>query len=237
MSMQVLHSRQQIRAARKELKRRGLSAVGSPLARMLHGMGLSSGVCLGDTLKSWDVLRTVDFIVGHLPRDAAILDIGCYASEMLPVLHGASFSNLAGADLNPRVEEMPHGDAINYTVTDFMATPFADESFAAITAISVIEHGYEEQRLLAEVSRLLKPGGYFLASFDYWPEKIVTNGIKFFDMSWQIFSRAEAEQLVETAAGLGLSPVGELHTEADDRPISCAGKDYTFAWLVLQKAS
>lgn len=26
-------------------------------------------------------------------------------------------------------------------------------------------------------SRLLRPGGLFIASFDYWPEKIVTDGI------------------------------------------------------------
>lgn len=43
---------------------------------------------------------------------------------------------------------MPHADAIHYEVADFMQTPFDDESFGAVTAISVNEHGLNSRRLL-----------------------------------------------------------------------------------------
>ncbi len=116
-----------------------------------------------------------------------------------------------------------------------MHTPFADGSFRAITAISVIEHGFDGTALLSEVSRLLAPGGYFIASFDYWPEKIDTTGTTFFDMSWTIFSREEVDDFIALAARHGLEPVGEREYDAASAPIRCGGKDYTFAWLVLGK--
>jgi len=68
---------------------------------------------------------------------------------------------------------------------------FKSNYFSAITAISVIEHGFESDRLLAEVSRLLKVGGYFIVSVDYWKDKISTDGLTAFGMDWMIFSRED----------------------------------------------
>ena len=90
---------------------------------------------------------------------------------------------------------------------------------------------------MKEMSRLLKPGGYFIASFDYWPEKINTTGTQFFGMDWKIFSRNEVEGFISEAAAYGLMPVGDLAYSAKDKPIKCAGKQYTFGWLVFVKAA
>ena len=137
----------------------------------MNALGFFRGVTVGDVIKSWDVLKTANFLRDRLPPETPVLDIGAYASEILSVLHRMKYSNLTGVDLNPRIKEMPFADHIRYEVADFMATPFPDGSFGAITAISVIEHGFQSERLLREISRLLRPGGYFIASFDYWPEK------------------------------------------------------------------
>jgi SAM-dependent methyltransferase len=118
-----------------------------------------------------------------------------------------------------------------------MQTPFADATFKAITSISVIEHGFDAQALLKEMSRLLQPGGYFIASFDYWPEKIDTTGIEFFGMDWLIFSRQEVADFIGQAAEYGLVPDGELHYAGQETPIECAGKKYTFGWLALKKTT
>ena len=96
-------------------------------------------------------------------------------------------------------------------------------------------HGYGGQALLKEMSRLLQQGGYFIASFDYWPEKIDTTGIKSFGMDWKIFSRQDVADFIGQAAGFGLVPVGELHYDGQETPIECGGKKYTFGWLVLKK--
>ena len=42
----------------------------------------------------------------------------------------------------PKLVAMPYREAIHYEVGNFMKTPFPNESFKAITSISVIEHGF-----------------------------------------------------------------------------------------------
>jgi SAM-dependent methyltransferase len=192
---------------------------------------------IGDELKSWDVLRTANFAIDNLNPADAVLDIGAFASEVLIVLHRAGFSNLTGADLNPLLRSMPYSDKIRYEVTDFLKTPFGAGSFSMVTAISVIEHGYQPDRLLGEMSRLLKPNGFFVASFDYWPEKIATDGIQMFGMDWRIFSEQDVHDLIGKAAAHGLTPYGAVDLKAKERPISCLDRHYTFAWIALRKTA
>jgi ubiquinone/menaquinone biosynthesis C-methylase UbiE len=235
MIMEVLQNKLQINKARQVLVNKGASLVESPLRSLMRKLGLVRGVAMGDMVKSWDVLATLNFLENNVKKKEPILDIGCYASEVIVALHKLGYSNLTGADLNPNLQKMPYQNDIHYEITDFMHTKFEDASFRAITSISVIEHGFDEQSLLKEMSRLLRPGGYFIASFDYWPEKIDTTGIKFFGMDWKIFSRNEVIDFVKKAASYGLFPNGEMNYVGQDKPIDCADKQYTFGWIVLKK--
>lgn len=235
MGMEVLQSAHQYIDARRELMKRGLSSVDSSWVTYLRRIGVIGGVAIGELNKSWDVLQTLRFLEGNIQKTEPILDIGCYASEILVALHRMGYSNLTGADLNPLVRDMPFQRSIRYVITDFMHTKFADASFRAITSISVIEHGFNGDALLNEVSRLLQTGGFFIASFDYWPQKIDTSGIQFFGLDWQIFSKPEVDRFIAAAAERGLVPAGQFRDEAADAPIECAGKKYTFAWLALKK--
>jgi SAM-dependent methyltransferase len=236
MTMTVLQNKEQIGKARAELERRGLSCLESKGRRFARRLLLDPTPAIGDEVKSWDVLATLEFIESHVAKPAGILDIGAYASEILPALHRLGYTKLAGVDLNPRLRASPQADVIQYEISNFMHTPFDAGSFEAITAISVIEHGFQSTNLLRELSRLLRPGGYFIASFDYWPQKIDTRGQKFFELDWLIFSQQDIEAFVTEARGHGLSPPGPMSFDAADKPIQCAGQHYTFGWLVLQKA-
>jgi SAM-dependent methyltransferase len=236
MTMSVLQNKEQIKQARAQLERRGLSCIESKGRRFARRLLRDSTPAIGDEVKSWDVLATLEFIESHVQKSGAILDIGAYASEILPALHRLGYTNLAGVDLNPKLRGSPQADVIRYEISNFMHTPFAAGSFDAITAISVIEHGFQSENLLRELSRLLRPGGYFIASFDYWPQKIDTHGQKFFELDWLIFSQQEIEAFMAEARSHGLSPCGPTNFAAADTPIHCAGQQYTFGWLVLQKA-
>lgn len=231
----VLKFKSEIQSAREEMRRVGISCLTPWIRRRLHGLGVAGEVPVGDAIKSWDVLKTANFIKDRLPLDTPVLDIGAYSSEILPVLHRLKHSNLAGVDLNPRIKRMPFADHIRYEVADFMATPFPDGSFGALTAISVIEHGFQSERLLREISRLLRPGGYFIASFDYWPEKVDTTGVDIFGMDWRIFSKSEVLAFIEEARAYGLSSCGAIDLEAGEKVIHWGGKDYTFAWFAIGK--
>lgn len=233
--LEVLQTEEQITHARQAMQRAGRSVLEGRMAQALRRLRLNRRLPVGDLVKSWDVARTLNFIDGTLPKDAPILDLGAYCSEVPVALARMGYSAVHGVDLNPRVAAMPHADRVRYHVSDFMSTPFDAGSFAAVTAISVIEHGYAPERLFAELGRLLRPGGYFIASFDYWPEKIDTGDTRFFDLSWLIFSEQDVQQLISEAARHGLQAAGELNPAANERPIHCQGFDYTFGWLVLRK--
>ena len=237
MGVKILQVRSAIDQARAELNRRGLShiPVRSWWQPVLRKLGIGRAVQVGDHLKSWDVLKTASFIEQRISKDSAILDLGAYASEILCILHRLGYSRLSGVDLNPDVKMMPYARAIRYEVSDFMHTPFDNESFAVITAISVIEHGFNGQALLAEVSRLLRPGGYFIASFDYWPQKLDTTSVRFFGMDWKIFSEQEVLAFIDDAREYNLTPWGEVNLKADEKTINYAEMSYTFAWLTLSK--
>ncbi len=236
MSAEVLKLKSHINTARKELRSRGLSCINSKLQRFMRRTGFSKCIEVGDEIKSWDVLTTAQFIEKKVKKESPILDIGAYASEILCILYRIGYTNLTGIDLNPNINRMPYADKIRYIVSDFMHTSFEDGSFDTITSTSVIEHGFDSKALLSEISRLLRTGGYFIASCDYWPVKIDTTGVTFFGMDWRIFSRQEVLDFVDEAKMYHLAPCGVIDLSAREAPIDCAGKKYTFAWLVLQKS-
>ena len=235
MHFEVLRTQREIDAARDELERRGLSCLSPGWKALPRRLGLLREVAVGDRIKSWDVLKTAQFVERNVDKNAAVLDIGAYSSEILCILHRLGYSALTGVDLNPDLQRMPYARSIRYEAGNFLRTQYENGSFRAITAISVIEHGFDAEALLSEVGRLLQPGGFFIASFDYWPEKIATAGILMFGMSWRIFSADEVQAFIERARAFGFESARGIDRSAGERPISCAGRDYTFGWLVLRK--
>lgn len=236
MSVEVLKSKRQNDEAREALRSRGLDMTSSWFAGVLKKLGMVKGINIGDRLKSWDVIKTIDFIDENVPRGEPVLDIGAYASEVPCILHRKHYTDISAIDLNPRIKEMPYSAAIKYGVANFMETTFDDSSFAAVTAISVIEHGFNSRPLLGELSRILRPGGFFIASVDYWPDKIDTSNKDAFGMDWMIFSRDELAGFIDEAGGFGFSTFGEMNLGAGEPVINWNGASYTFAWFVIQKS-
>ncbi len=212
MGLEILKSTRENQAARTMMRKMNIDCLDNILIRLFKRWGIINGVLLGDVQKSWDVLRSVQFIEKRLQKDKAILDLGSFASEILCSLYRIDYVDLTGIDMNPKLTEMPHAEKIKYVVGNFLEAPFDSSSFEAVTAISVIEHGFDSKRLLREVSRLLKANGYFIASVDYWPEKIDTTDIKVFGVDWTIFSEKEMLDFIQEARSYGLRLVDEADT-------------------------
>jgi SAM-dependent methyltransferase len=219
------------RAARRLRPRpRRLEAV-AHIARELPGVRLA----VGDPLKSWDVLLSLRAVERNVARTEPVLDVGACSSEIPCALRRLGYRALYGIDLDGRVRNMPDSDVVTWVQGDMLRTPFRDGFFSAVTATSVIEHGFDADRLAAEVARLLRSGGIFVASTDYWPDKIDTSDVKLFGMPWTIFSADELRAFIERAGRYGLVPEGELSFGADERAVHWADRNYTFAWLALRK--
>jgi SAM-dependent methyltransferase len=235
VSLEVLPNSAENARARQEIRRRGLHFITPWLAKVVYKTGLASGVNVGLHKKSWDVLKTLEFLEQHVDKSSPVLDLGAYGSEVLCSLNKLGFSNLTGIDFNPELLHMPFRESIKYVTGDFTKTSFPNQSFAAISAISVIEHGFSAPKLLAEMGRLLKPGGYFVGSTDYWPEKIDTRGVFAYGLDWTIFSKSDLLQFIREAANYGLQPVGPLNVQASKTTVRWFRRNYTFAWFAFQK--
>ena len=115
MAVKVLQHKSEIKDARRELRRRGISYMtNSWITRLVHRLKLRRIITVGHILKSWDILTTVDFIQEHLQAADSILDIGAYTSEILCALHRLKYTALTGIDLDSNVVRMPFADKIRY---------------------------------------------------------------------------------------------------------------------------
>jgi SAM-dependent methyltransferase len=235
MSISILQSSRENSEARQEMNRRGISSLKSSFSLRLRSLLRLPADYPCDPMKSWDVLNTICLIENMVPRDGPVLDLGAYRSEILPALHCIGYSDLCGIDLNPRITKCLYSEKIRYAAEDFYHTNFGDRTFQAVTAISSIEHGLDLDLLLKEVSRILAPGGLFVGSTDYWPEKIDCSDDHLFHLTWKIFDKKELIEFVTQAERYGLELFGTPKYEAKDQVVSYRGKQYTFAWFAFRR--
>jgi SAM-dependent methyltransferase len=238
MGLTILKSEKEMESASRILRSRGLGPSRFPdgYARgVAYMIRTRSRLPPPEWSKAWDLEKTIAWIESSAPKDANVLDLGAFNSAMIPALVRLGYTNIVGIDLNPRVRYGPGREAVRYIVADFHETGLNDGSCDIVTAISTIEHGWQGDGLFSEVSRLLKPGGLFIASTDYWPDKIDTSGVMAFGLPWSIFSEEEMRGLISMAAIHHLLPVGILDFDAAEPVISWSGRTYTFAHLVLKR--
>lgn len=88
-------------------------------------------------------------------RDLRVLDVGCGDKPYLPlVAHRAVSWRGLDYDPGPLVDDLGAADAL----------PYADGSFDLVLCTQVLEHLPEPQAAVAEMHRVLAPGGVALAS-------------------------------------------------------------------------
>ena len=103
-----------------------------------------------------DLLRT------QIPRGARLdpmLDVGCSGGVFLKALRGLS-SDAFGLDSNP--DALRRCDWARTTAGDAARLPYADASFALVSAIDVIEHVENDAQAVGEFHRVLRRDGWLL---------------------------------------------------------------------------
>src|SRR2546426_992749 len=99
-----------------------------------------------------------------------VLDAGCgegYGSRILSEAGGAA--RCVGVDVDAEAvsrARTAYGDEgrIEFEVADVTALPFGEATFDLVTCFETIEHVAEQQRVVAELARVLRPDGVLLIS-------------------------------------------------------------------------
>ncbi|WP_082378950.1 class I SAM-dependent methyltransferase [Marinagarivorans algicola] len=131
-------------------------------------------------------METINIGALTLPQNAKVLDLGCGEGRHCHALAWHHpHCQVVGVDLNLRDLRIAQtrGQAffsaqnltadISYPCADGTQLPFSDASFDAVICSEVLEHIPDYQAFLAEINRIIKPKGLFLASVPRaWPERI-----------------------------------------------------------------
>lgn len=105
-----------------------------------------------------------------LPRGQRLLDIGCRTGNHFRNL--AAKSDLAiGIDIDRNALSLARrqhqGVSDGFLQGDARRLPFVDASFDVVTTLDVIEHVAERHDVVAEISRVLRPGGSWIVTVPY----------------------------------------------------------------------
>jgi ubiquinone/menaquinone biosynthesis C-methylase UbiE len=108
--------------------------------------------------------RWVESFAREVPERSAILDIGCGTGNALLILADRHPTRLAGIDISPGAIAVAAarlaGLGADLRVQDAeVGLPWPDRSFDVATMTATVHHFPHPEKVVSEVSRVLKPGG------------------------------------------------------------------------------
>ena len=111
--------------------------------------------------------REAGFFLPHLRSGMQLLDCGCGPGSItVGLAEAVAPARVIGIDLNPGQLAAARDLAasrkmtrVRFVLADLYALPFPDASFDATFAHAVLQHLREPARALAEIRRVLRPGG------------------------------------------------------------------------------
>lgn len=120
-------------------------------------------------MNRWDSshLQRIDRLATIEPA-SKVLEVGCGQGHLVSAL-AARGVDIVGIDANPMAEEVSNSGLVRHMRAE--ALDFDDDSFDYIVSVHAIEHIPQLDEALAEMSRVLKPGGQ--AVFVYPAEPIM----------------------------------------------------------------
>jgi SAM-dependent methyltransferase len=110
--------------------------------------------------------RLVDAILRLLqsPQGARVADLGCGSGVFTDMLRQAGYA-ATGIDISPRLIAVGRAryPGLDLREGDAEHLPFADGSLDGVLLSGLVHHFPDPSRLAAEVRRILRPGGRFVA--------------------------------------------------------------------------
>ncbi len=115
--------------------------------------------------RTWSLMNLLDATVWSRAERGArpsgtldVLDLGCGAGNMIH--HLSRYGNVKGVDVDARPVAMAQARGYDVRQGDVTSdVPFPDESFDLVTVLDVIEHVDNDEGVLRQAHRVLRPGG------------------------------------------------------------------------------
>jgi demethylmenaquinone methyltransferase / 2-methoxy-6-polyprenyl-1,4-benzoquinol methylase len=105
------------------------------------------------------------FLVSRLPRDGHVLDVATGTGLVAAELRRRGFG-VTGVDLSPEMLAVAHrrfGDEVELINASAEALPLASASFDHLTVTHVLRYVADPGATLAELARVVRPGGFVAA--------------------------------------------------------------------------
>jgi ubiquinone/menaquinone biosynthesis C-methylase UbiE len=117
--------------------------------------------------------------LGSLTR---ALEIGCGAGFVAAHLGTSHELTVVGTDVDPEQIEIAktyhhENEQLTFIEADATELPFADNEFDMVLSFHVLHHIGDWQRALEEISRVLRPQGYFIL-YDFAYSRLTVNLLK-----------------------------------------------------------
>ena len=206
--------------------------------RCPHG---EAGAELGHAMNLRNLTQILSaFSAEPIQAGARILEIGCGNGGLLGwILSQADNLHYTGLEIS----ELMHREACSfnapfieagmadYRLYDGGSLPFADASFHAAVSVNTVYFWQAPQAVLAELSRVLRPGGRLCLNFC---ERAFMQSLPFTGYGFTLYDAADIRRLAET---LPLCCVREVRSQ--DWAVSKSGKLVRrgFVDLVFEKAA
>lgn len=112
--------------------------------------------------RNWDDQLFRERILAYLGRNSMdVLDLGAGAGIVPQMNFRGIAARVCGVDPDPRVVNNPYLDEGKVGFGESL--PYPDSRFDMVFSDNVLEHLAEPEKVFAEVGRVLRPGGVFLA--------------------------------------------------------------------------
>ena len=116
---------------------------------------------------------------------ARMLEVGCGWGDFSARVAAELGVEVTAVDISPRMVELARERGVDARVADVQELPFPDGDFGCVAANWMLYHVPDLDRGLAELARVLTPGGRLVAA---------TNGLKHLGELWSLVGRDRAQE-------------------------------------------
>jgi SAM-dependent methyltransferase len=97
-------------------------------------------------------------------KPARVLEVGAGWGELAEWIARETGADVVATDLSPHMVELSRARGLDASLADVQSLPFADASFDVVVAAWMLYHVPDLDRGLAEIARVLRPGGRLVAA-------------------------------------------------------------------------